>query len=117
MGYLLTAFELIKGLNPKVILAGVVVGALVAIAIWAYFKYDIVEASFIKKQNKLITTLQKELKTKNLSIHNLSVEVARKESAIEAIKVEKDTIEYECNLDKEDFNENTVDPDADHLPF
>lgn len=118
MGYLIAALDFIKGLNPKIIVGGVLFILFVAGSTWIYFKYDIVAAGTIKDKDKIIRNLKDDLTKKETSITNLRAEAKEKESAVEACNIEKEILEFECKeIDKEDFNENIVDPNSDHLPF
>lgn len=112
------ALEVLKNLNPKAILAGVLFSAIVVLGTWAYWKYDIVSASDLKDKNEYILKLETALDGQQLKLNNALAKVKEEESKVEAAEFEKGILEFELlECEEEDFNETIVDPNADYLPF
>ncbi len=116
----LNIMNFFKGIDIKIYF-GVVIAA---VGFWLYSTYDIVSIkdSLIieNRTNQLenrIKVFQETLKEKDIEIHNQKVLVEQEKTKVEACKFEKDVIEFECNIDKEDFNETTIDPESNYLPF
>lgn len=113
-----TILKFFSNIDPKVYLGA----AVAAWGFWAYAHYDIVSKkdtqSFIENTKELeqtIVILKKTIKSRDIKILKKETLIKLEQSKVEACIFEKEMLEFDC--DKEDYNETTINPDSDYLPF